>query len=126
MEAIVDASVLLGPEPSARTQPPDDAAISIVTLVELWLGALLADALGERAARLALLSEVQRRFEALPVDDAVARGYGELMAAARRRGVRPRPFDALIAATAMIRNVPVYTRDRDFARIPGVKVILVN
>lgn len=126
MEAIVDTSVLLGPEPSVRTQPPDDVAISAVTLAELWLGALLADALDERAARLALLSEVQRRFEALPVDDAVARGYGELIAAARRRGVRPRPFDALIAATAMIRNVPVFTRDRDFARIPGVKVILVK
>lgn len=126
MEAIVDTSVLLGPEPAVGTQPPDDAAISVVTLAELWLGALLADALDERAARLAILSEVQRRFEALPVDGAVARGYGELMAAARRRGVRPRPFDALIAATAMIRNVPVYTRDRDFARIPGVKVTLVR
>ena len=126
MEAIVDTSVLLGPEPSAGTQLPDDAAISVVTLAELWLGALIADELDERASRLALLSEVQRRFEALPVDGAVARGYGELMAAARQRGVRPRPFDALIAATAMIRNVPVYTRDRDFVRIPGVKVTLVQ
>jgi len=126
MEAIVDTSVLLGPEPSAGTQPPDDAAISVVTLAELWLGALLGDALDERAARLAILSEVQRRFEALPVDGAVARGYGELMASARRRGVRPRPFDALIAATAMIRNVPVYTRDRDFIRIPGLRVNLVR
>ena len=126
MEAIVDTSVLLGPEPVAGTQPPDDAAISVVTLAELWLGALLADALDERAARLALLSEVQRRFEALPVDGRVARGYGELMASARRRGVRPRPLDALIAATAMVRNVPVYTRDRAFIRIPGVKVNLVQ
>lgn len=126
MEAIVDTSVLLGPEPSAGTQPPDDAAISVVTLAELWLGALIADALDERATRLALLSEVQHRFEAVPVDGAVARAYGELMVAARRRGVRPRPFDALIAATAMIRNVPVFTRDRDFARIPGVKVTLVR
>lgn len=126
MEAIVDTSVLLGPEPSAGTRPPDDVAISVVTLAELWLGALLADALDERASRLALLSEVQRCFEAVPVDGAVARGYAELMAAARRRGVRPRPFDAVIAATAMIRNVPVYTRDRDFARIPGVKVTLVR
>src|SRR3989442_957242 len=126
MEALLDTSVLLGPEPSAGTRLPDDAAISVVTLAELWLGALVADALGERAARLALLSEVQRRFEAIPVDGAVARGYGELLAAARRRGARPRPFDALIAATAMVRGIPIYTRDRDFMRIPGVKVTLVR
>lgn len=126
MEAIVDTSVLLGPEPSTALQPPDDVAISVITLAELWLGALLAVALDERAARLALLSEVQRRFEAVPVDGAIARAYGELMSAARARGVRPRPFDVLIAATAMSRNIPVYTRDRDFARLPGVKVTLVQ
>src|SRR2546428_10524772 len=92
MEALLDTSVLLGPEPSAGTRLPDDAAISVVTLSELWLGALVADALDERATRLALLSEVQRRFEAIPVDGAVARGCGELLAAARPRGGAAPPF----------------------------------
>ena len=83
----------------------------------------LATGLEERTGRLAVLTEVERRFEALPVDDAVARAYAEVVAAARRRGMRPRPFDALIAATAAVQGVPVFTRDADLAKISGVKVV---
>jgi hypothetical protein len=71
-------------------------------------------------------SEVERRFQAIPVDDAVAAAYATIVAAARRRGPRARPFDALIAATAVVQAVPVYARDRDFLRLPGVKVELVK
>ena len=122
MEALLDTSVLVGPEPSSRLLPAD-AAISVVTLAELTLGVLLATGLEERTGRLAVLTEVERRFEALPVDDAVARAYAEVLAAARRRGMRPRPFDALIAATAAVQGVPVFTRDADLAKISGVKVV---
>ena len=98
----------------------------MVTLAELGLGVLLAKRLEDRAARLTVLSEIEHRFEALPVDLAVARAYAEIVASARRRGARPRPFDGLIAATAVVYGVPVYTRDRDFLRLPGVKVELVR
>jgi predicted nucleic acid-binding protein len=36
------------------------------------------------------------------------------------------PIPALIAATATVHGVPVYTRDRGFLRLPGVKVELVT
>jgi hypothetical protein len=98
----------------------------VVTLAELGAGVLLARRLGDRAARLAVLAEIEHRFEALPVDTAVARAYAQIVASAKRRGARPRPFDGLIAATAIVQRVPVYTRDRDFLRLPGVKVVLVK
>ena len=124
MEALLDTSILVGPEPKSHTLP-DDAAISIVTIAELRLGVLVAS-VEDRGRRLALLTEVERRFAAMPVDDRVAQAYAEIVSAALARGVRPRPFDALIAATARILDVPVYARDRDFLKLPGVKVAIVT
>jgi hypothetical protein len=125
MEALLDTSVLVGPEPGSHAIP-EESAISVVTLAELRVGVLVARDVEERARRLALLSEVERRFAALPVDDRVAHAYAEIVAAATRRGVRPRAFDALIAATAVSQSVPVYARDRDFLKLPGVKVEIVR
>lgn len=125
MEALLDTSVLVGPEPSSHALP-DDSAISVVTLAELRVGVLMASDVEERAQRLARLSDVQLRFAALPVDDGVAQAYAEIVAAAQRRGVRPRPFDALIAATALSQGVPVYARDHDFLKLPRVRVVIVT
>ena len=125
MEALLDTSVLVGPEPTSHAIP-DDSAISVVTLAELRVGVLMASRVEERARRLARLSDVQLRFAALPVDDGVTQAYAEVVAAAQRRGVRPRPFDALIAATALSQGVPVYARDHDFLKLPRVRVVIVT
>jgi predicted nucleic acid-binding protein len=126
MEALLDTSFLVGPDPPEVAHPPADAGISVLTLAELTLGVLLAKTLKDRTARLAVLSEIEQRFDPVPVDGAVARAYAEIVAAARQRGARPRPFDALIAATALVHRVPVYTRDRDFLRFPEIRVELVS
>ena len=126
MEAILDTSFLIGPEPKNLDRPPADAGISVVTIAELGLGVLLASRLEDRMARLAVLSEIEHRFEPLPVDLSVARTYAEIVASARRRGIRPRPFDGLIAATSVVHNVPVYTRDRDFLQLRGINVRLIE
>jgi len=125
LEALLDTSVLVGPEPTSHAIP-DDSAISVVTLAELRVGVLMASRVEERARRLARLSDVQLRFAALPVDDGVTQAYAEVVAAAQRRGVRPRPFDALIAATALSQGVPVYARDHDFLKLPQVRVVIVT
>ncbi|MEK7284475.1 MAG: PIN domain-containing protein, partial [Chloroflexota bacterium] len=105
---------------------PSNAGVSVATLAELQVGLLLADDPAVRAERASVLAYVERRFEALPIDRAVAAAYAELVARARRRGRRPRPIDALIAATAIVHRVPVYTRDRDYVGLPGVEVVLVG
>ena len=99
--------------------------MSAITLAELHAGVLLAGTEGERAARLANLVRIERDFEVLPVDAAVARAYGRLLAAARAAGARPRAMDLLIAATAAAHTVPVYTRDRAFLQLRGVEVKLI-
>jgi predicted nucleic acid-binding protein len=69
------------------------------------------------------LTEVQAAFEVIPVDEPVARTFAEIVAEARRAGRMPGIIDALIAATAIVEGVPVYTRDAGFDHIPGLDVV---
>jgi len=106
-------------------EPPEEAAISVVTLCGLHHGVLIADA-DRRAGRLATLAYAERRFAVLALDARVAPHYGRLAAGARRAGKpRLRTADALIAATAAAHDLPLITRDRDFQGLDGVEVVLV-
>ena len=51
---------------------------------------------------------------ALPIDDGVASSFAELVATARRAGLRPQVQDTWIAATARAHGVAVYAQDGDF------------
>jgi predicted nucleic acid-binding protein len=122
MNGLLDTSVLVDLVPETL---PDDVAISVVSIAELRLGVLLARDVAGRAARLARVTEVERLFDPLPVDGDVASAYAEIVAAARDQGRRPRALDALIAATAVVHGLTLYTRDRDFQHLPRVQVKLL-
>lgn len=115
MRAILDTSVII----AADTGPLDgELAISAITLAELHFGVLVATEQGVRAERLRRLSILQRRFDALPIDDAVAASYGQLAAAVVDAGRQPRAraLDLLLAATAHAHSARLYTRNaHDFA-----------
>ena len=110
MRAILDTSVLV-----ANDVPPleGELAISAAALTELQFGVLVTTDAAVRAERLRRLSEFQRRFSALPVDEAVATSYGQLAAAVVAVGRRPRSrvMDLLIAATAHAHAASLYTRN---------------
>jgi toxin FitB len=59
------------------------------------------------------LSLLQQRFDALPLDDAVAISYGRLASAVVDAGRQPRrqAMDLLIAATAHAHGARLYTRN---------------
>lgn len=65
--------------------------------------------------RLICLSAVQRRFDPLPVDKAVADSYGRPAARVALVGRQPRAriTELLIAATAHAQDASVYTRNAD-------------
>lgn len=126
MRGLVDTSVFVAREQGrALGTLPDEGAISVVTLSELHLGVLLARDARVRAQRLRTLADVERTFDALPVDARVARVFAELVATVRKRGRRPTVVDTLIAATAVAHEVPVFSQDRDFVGIARVEVRLV-
>jgi predicted nucleic acid-binding protein len=86
----------------------------VVTLAELELGVHLASSEAVRGRRLRTLRATQVTYVALPIDDAVASAFAELVAEARRGGRGPKVQDIWIAATARVQEVPVYTQDMDF------------
>lgn len=90
-----------------------ELAISVATLAELHFGVLVTKDATIRAERLRRLSELQRTFDALPVDADVATSYGELAAAVAASGRQPpaRAMDLLIAATAHAHSARLYTRN---------------
>jgi len=90
-----------------------ELAVSAVTLAELHFGVLVAADAGARAERLRRLALVERLFDPLPVDEAVAREYGVLAAAVVTAGRQPRVrvMNLLIAATAKAHGARLYTRN---------------
>lgn len=94
-----------------------ELAISAATLAKLHFGVLVADDQTTCAEQLRRLSVLQRRFDALPVDEAVAASYGQLAAAVVDAGRQPRArtMDLLIAATAHAHAARLHTCSaRDF------------
>ena len=107
----------------ARRAPTSSLFVSVVTIQELEIGVLLAErryAAQGKLLRTWLESQVLPAFadRILPVDTAVARRSASLHVG------DPRPIrDALIAATALVHQLVVVTRDvADFAPT-GAKVL---
>jgi hypothetical protein len=85
---------------------PADSVVSAITLAELSVGPHLARTARERVARQAHLQQSESDFEAIAFGPEAARAY-----------------DALIAATALAENIPIYTcNPDDFAGIEGLEV----
>lgn len=109
---LLDTSILIAEDVSPL---PGQLAVSVISVAELHFGVLVAASPEVRAIRLARLSRLQRRFDPLPVDDAVADSYGQIAAhvAASGRQPRARTMDLLIAATAHAHGAVLYTRNAD-------------
>jgi tRNA(fMet)-specific endonuclease VapC len=106
--------------------PPDSIAVSVVTVEEAIRGrlAILARrSMGEaRVHAYAKFLETVRFFNAVlvvPFDSACEQRFQELLAQRLRVGSR----DLRIAATALVHNVTLVSRNRrDFARVPGLLI----
>ncbi len=126
MKGLLDTSVFVAREQQrALGKLPEENAVSVITLGELRLGVLMTDDAGDRARRLATLTDVERGFEVIPIDEQVIREFARLVAEARRAGRRPTTTDALIAATALAYGLTIYTQDTDFRLFPSIDVVMV-
>lgn len=127
---ILDTStVILLPELEDPSALPDEPLITTVTLAEMSVGPLIARDDATRAARQAQLQQVEADFVPLPFDAAAARAFGRVAASLRRRGRKAsaRAYDAMIAATAVANELPVYTANpADFHGIDSLEVVPVQ
>lgn len=113
---------------SDATGLPSEPLITTITLAELSVGPLAARDENERAARQAHLQQAEADFDPLPFDAAAARAFGRVAASLRRAGRKPsaRAYDAMIAATAVANDLPIYTcNPADFSGIDELEVIAV-
>jgi tRNA(fMet)-specific endonuclease VapC len=121
-------TVILLPRIEEPALLPEEPLITAVTLAELTVGPLVASSDSERAARQAHLQQAEADFDPLPFDANAARAFGRVAASLRRSGRKTaaRSYDAMIAATAIANELPLYTcNPGDFSEIDGLDVIAV-
>ena len=126
---ILDTStVILLPRLADASALPAEPLITAVTLAELSVGPLVARDEHERAARQAHLQQAEADFDPLPFDAQAARAFGRVAASLRRAGRKTaaRAYDAMIAATAVANDLPLYTCNRDdFIGIDELEMIAI-
>ncbi len=127
MKLLLDTNVLsevTRPAPDTRVLEwldrldEDRSFVSVVSIAEIRRGVALMDA-GRKRDALAewLARDLPQRFErrVLPVDEPVALAWGDLMGLAKRRGRGLSSMDGLIAATAIVQELTLATRNmKDF------------
>jgi len=124
---LADTSVFIAAEQRRPIgdPPPGEARVSVATLTELIVGVRRSAGDPLRTLREATLARA-RTFVALPYDEPVAERLGELLAIARSRRRRAGAMDAIIAATALVHGLCVWTQDDDFGVLaelePGLRV----
>jgi tRNA(fMet)-specific endonuclease VapC len=126
---VLDTStlILLGRLADASALPAEPL-ITAVTLAELSVGPLVARSEQERAARQAQLQQAEADFDPLPFDAPAARAFGRVSASLRGAGRKTaaRAYDAMIAATAVANDLPLYTcNPTDFVGMDGLSVLTV-
>ncbi len=127
MRLLLDTNVLsevTRPSPDARVLEwldgldEDRSYISVVSIAEIRRGVALMDEGRKREALVEWLArDLPQRFEqrVLPVDEAVALAWGDLMGLAKRRGRGLSSMDGMIAATAITHQLTLATRNtKDF------------
>jgi len=121
-------TLILMDEFDADVPMPGSPLISTITLAELSVGPLTTPDAEEQSERQHQLQEAEASFDPIPFDRAAARAFGQVSASLRRAGRKTsaRTYDAMIAAIAISRGLPLFTcNPLDFEGIDGLEVIAV-
>jgi predicted nucleic acid-binding protein len=125
---LIDTSVLVAierHEVRAEEAGEGPQAISVVSVSELLHGVHRSDA-ARRTVRRLIVERLLSRFDSLPITDEVARVHAEVGADLAAAGTPVSTNDLWIAATALVHDLAIATRDRrSFERIPGVRVLTI-
>jgi predicted nucleic acid-binding protein len=113
---LIDTSVVIDLDVIEPGDLPVELMVSAITMAELAAGPHATADPAERARRQDRVQRVEATFDPIPVDAAVARAYGRVYAAVAAGGRKARgrrAIDLLIAATALVAGLPLYTRNPD-------------
>lgn len=100
--------------------PPVDLAVSVITEAKLRAGAAKSNA-AAKATR--LLEAFLAPLEIIDVNSGDARIYAQVRSKLERAGTPIGPFDTLIAAQAVARDLTLVTNnEREFRRVAGLRI----
>jgi tRNA(fMet)-specific endonuclease VapC len=100
--------------------PSSESAVSVITMLELKVGAHKSQL---PLSRLDLIDRFASPMTRLPFTDDDAAVAAELRAGLERRGTPIGPYDLLIAAQALNRDLTVVTNNEtEFRRVAGLKL----
>jgi tRNA(fMet)-specific endonuclease VapC len=99
---------------------PDDIGVAMMTVAELWFGALKST---DPARGRALTDAFLRPLVLLPFEQDAAERYGHARLHLEARGTPIGERDLIIAATALAYGLTVVTNNvSEFGRVPGLDV----
>ena len=100
--------------------PSTESAVSVITMLELKVGAHKSQV---PLTRLDVIDRFASPMTCLPFTDDDAAIAAELRAGLERKGTPIGPYDLLIAAQALNRDLTVVTNNEtEFRRVPGLKL----
>lgn len=128
MAVLIDTDVIVTYERSGkaveRLMADEERLISVITVSELLHGAHRASDSRLRLRRAAFVEHVLATFDAVPISKTIARVHAEVGADLSTRGDSIGTHDLWIGASALAHGFGVATLNgRDFARIPGLRVV---
>jgi tRNA(fMet)-specific endonuclease VapC len=130
MGLILDTNVFIHAERSGKLadfshwERYGDVYISAITASELLVGVHYADNDAQRTSRSAFVEAVLARVPVLSFETEEARIHAGLFAALAKQGLMIGAHDLIIAATAIVHNCAVLTKNvREFAKVPGLETI---
>jgi tRNA(fMet)-specific endonuclease VapC len=103
--------------------PEESFALSAVAASEILHGVHRLRA-GRRAVTESFIESILETLPVLPFDLSCARAHARLWAETASKGSNISMRDLMIAATALVHDYEIVTRDRrSFPRIPGLRVV---
>lgn len=132
---LLDTGVLIDRVRIPVSSLPREVAVSAISLGELAAGVHAVSgsnpaASHERARRTLILQQIEHGFDPIPYGTEAARAFGALCAAVFATGRKPRgrSLDLMIAATAVVEGIPLFTTNpRDFAGLESfLEVVAVE
>jgi len=113
---LIDTSVLID---NLRRGVYEEGAISIITMIEILRG--IPPRKRDKAKQL-----LEKSFEVLSINNKVVLKYCELYTSLKQKGQLISDVDLLIAATAIVNDLILVSKDEDFERLKeqGLKLEL--
>lgn len=131
MGIIIDTSVIIAAERKNidfnQWQKYESAYISSITITELLVGVHRAKNPEIRMKRSAFVEHIVSSISSLAFGEEEARLYAGILDELYRQNITIGTHDMMIAATAIANGYPVLTtNEKDFKRIPGLEVLVIN